>query len=263
MAGCSWETLSRPAPLRAAEALGGQDCCAVIVAGGSGERFGNPGGKQLYPICGLPMVVWSIAAFDAAPSVACMVLVCPAADEQHFREAVSELELGTPLLFAEAGSTRQLSCAAGLAAAPDGLPLIAVHDGARPLIRTRDIERAIAALRDEPDLAGAVCGHPAIDTLKEVDGGLVTATPDRSRFWTVQTPQVFRKEQLAAAYERAAEEGFAGTDDASLVEHAGGAVRMVECPRDNLKVTVPEDVAYVEAILEGRIVREALPEEAE
>lgn len=240
----------------------GRDCCAVIAAGGSGERFGNPGGKQLFPLCGLPMIVWSLAAFDAAPSVGCIVLVCPEDEEARFREAIEGVALSKPLLFAHSGATRQASCDAGLAAVPQGFSLIAVHDGARPLIRARDIERAIGRLRDDAELAGVVCGHPAVDTLKEVDArGRVQATPDRARFWTVQTPQVFRRDALARAYALASADGFTGTDDASLVEYAGDAVVMIQCPRDNLKVTVPEDIAYVESILEGRIVREASGEE--
>jgi 2-C-methyl-D-erythritol 4-phosphate cytidylyltransferase len=98
-----------------------------------------------------------------------------------------------------------------------------------------------------------VVGHPSYDTLKHVDdSGRITGTLDRSVIWAAQTPQVFRAPVLRAAYARAHTEGFAGTDDASLIEHAGGAVRMLAGPRDNLKITVPEDLAVVERTLKAR-----------
>lgn len=235
--------------------------CAVIAAGGQGERFGDPRGKQFVEICGLPMVSWSLLAFDAAPSIGSIVVVCPAARVDEMRTAAVEpLRLGTPVLFADAGGTRQASCLSGLRAVPRGFPLVAIHDGARPLVTVAAIERAVSAVRDDPSLAGAVCGQPAIDTLKLVEGDLVVATPDRSVYWAAQTPQVFRTGVVLAAHEAALSEGYVGTDDSSLVEHAGGRVLLVDSPRDNLKVTVPEDLTPVTAILEGRIAAAAVGE---
>lgn len=231
---------------------------AIVAAGGSGERFGNRGGKQLYELCGLPMVCWSLLALEATPAVECIVIVCPEDQQETFRElAVAPLPLTKPVLFASSGSTRQESCASGLAAVPDGIDVVAIHDGARPLVLPATIQSAIEAVACDDSVDGAVCGHPAIDTLKIVEGTTVVATPDRASYWVAQTPQVFRLGALRAAYARAGEDGFAGTDDAVVMEHAGGRVVMVESPRDNLKVTVPEDVAPVEAILEGRMMRAA------
>ena len=250
--------LTCPAPSAVLPVEGGVRACAVIAAGGSGERFGNRGGKQLYELCGLPMISWSLLALDAAPSVECIVIVCPEVQQEAFRElAVEPLPLETPVLFAASGATRQESCSSGLAAVPDGIDLVAIHDGARPLVLTETIQAAIEAVAADESVDGAVCGHPAIDTLKVVEGTTVVSTPSRSSFWVAQTPQVFRVPALRTAYARAIEDGFSGTDDAMLMEHAGGRVIMVESPRDNLKVTVPEDVAPVEAILEGRICRAA------
>lgn len=247
-----------PAPAAVLPEEGGIRAAAIVAAGGSGERFGNRGGKQLFEICGLPMVCWSLIALDAAPAVACIVIVCPEEQQDDFRElAVEPLSLETPVVFAAAGETRQQSCAAGLAAVPDGMDYVAIHDGARPLVLPETIQAAIEAVALDDSVDGAVCGHPAIDTLKVVDGVTVTSTPDRSRFWVAQTPQVFGLSSLRAAYVRAEQDGYSGTDDAMVMEHAGGRVIMVESPRDNLKVTVPEDVAPVEAILEGRICRAA------
>ena len=247
-----------PAPASVLPEEGAVRACAIVAAGGSGERFGNRGGKQLFELCGLPMICWSLLALDAAPAVTCIVIVCPADQQDTFREVVLErISLDTPVLFAASGATRQQSCAAGLAAVPDGFDVVAIHDGARPLILPATIQSAIEAVACDDAVDGAVCGHPAIDTLKVVEGTTVTSTPDRSRFWIAQTPQVFDLPALRAAYARAAEDGFVGTDDAMVMEHAGGRIVMVESPRDNLKVTVPEDVAPVEAILEGRLYRAA------
>ena len=99
---------------------------------------------------------------------------------------------------------------------------------------------------------GAVVGHPSYDTLKLVEGDTVIETVDRERYWAVQTPQAFRRSALEEAHRAAVEDGFLGTDDASLVERAGGRVVVVQGTRDNLKVTVPEDLAFVQAVLNHR-----------
>lgn len=229
------------------------DTCAIVAAGGLGMRFGDPRGKQYVEICGLPVVDWSIAAFDEAPSVGHVVVVCPEGREAETREAVRRLSPAVPVSYVRGGATRQESCLAGIRAVPQGYPLVAIHDGARPLVKPVTIEAVIARVRDDEVLAGAICAHPSADTLKVVRDGLVVSTPDRSRYWAVQTPQVFRLDVVLAAHEDAAAAGFVGTDDASLVERAGGTVALVESPSDNMKVTVPEDRAFVEAILSDRL----------
>lgn len=228
--------------------------CAIIVSGGTGSRFGNPGGKQLVDIDGRPLMSWSIAAFDASALVGHIVVVCPMGRHDEVqRRAIEPYGFQTPISYADAGPTRQASTRSGLDAVPAQFNYVAVHDGARPLITVETIDRAIEALRADASLAGVVCGQPAIDTLKIVDaGGRIEGTPDRSRFWTVQTPQVFTVKALHRAFELADREGFVGTDDASIVERAGGAVVCVESPRDNLKVTVPEDLSLVEQAMRRR-----------
>lgn len=229
------------------------DVSAVIVAGGSGTRFGNPDGKQLMEVAGRPLMSWCLKAFDHAPSVGVIVVVCPVERTERVRSlAVEPFGFTTPVVFAPAGETRQDSTRAGLEATPDSMHYVAVHDGARPLISVETIECAVAALRDDPALDGAVCGQPSVDTLKVVEDGMIVQTPDRARIWTVQTPQVFTVNALRRAYEVVDEQGFVGTDDASLVECAGGRVRVVETPRDNLKVTLPEDLVPIEAMLRAR-----------
>lgn len=229
------------------------DVCAVIVAGGSGQRFGNPGGKQLIDAAGRPLMTWSLLAFDAAPSVGHIVVVCPAErTEEVRRRAVDPFDLTVPVSFAPAGDTRQDSTRSGLAEVPETCDFVAIHDGARPLITPEVIEGAVRVLCEDAELDGVVCGQPAVDTLKLVEDGMILDTPDRSRFWTVQTPQIFRVEALRRAEDVVRAEGFVGTDDASIVERAGGRVRCVEAPRDNLKVTLPEDLPLVEFLLSSR-----------
>ena len=204
--------------------------CAVVVAGGSGQRFGNPGGKQLVNVAGRPLMSWSIRAFDRSDKVGHIVVVCPAERRAEMRRlAIDPFDYDTPISFADAGDTRQDSTRAGVHAVPAGFEYVAIHDGARPLIATEAIDHAIDVLVSDRALDGVVCGQPAIDTLKIVDGDNIV-------------------------------EGFTGTDDSSLVERMGGRVRCVQSPRDNLKVTVPEDLRPVTAILLGRMAEgEDLP----
>jgi 2-C-methyl-D-erythritol 4-phosphate cytidylyltransferase len=225
---------------------------AIIVAGGSGERLGRPGGKQLAPVLGRPVLSWTLSAFGDAPQVDLIVVVChPERVEEFRRVAVEPLALHTPLLFAPGGDSRQASVASGLAMLPDGVGIVLVHDGARPLVTPALIAEALDVFR-EAGADGLVVGYPAVDTLKLVEGRDVAETPDRSRYWAVQTPQIFAADTLLSAYEVAAANGWLGTDDASLVERNGGRVVVFPGPRDNIKVTVAEDLFFVEAALRFR-----------
>lgn len=242
---------------RVGEGEGRPDTCAIILAGGTGERFGDPRGKQFVELCGLPLMSWSVMAFDRAPSVSSLVIVC-APDKVALveKDVLAHLTLAKPVVFAPSGATRQDSVFSGLSAVPDEAELIAVHDSARPLIEVEAIERCCAEVRADASLAGAICANRSIDTLKLVEGTQILATPDRSFYWAAQTPQIFRAKPLIAAYKAALWDGFAGTDDSSLVERHGGRVRCVECSRDNIKVTLPEDLAVAAATLEQRLVDE-------
>lgn len=248
-----------PCPSACAERLGaagdGPDTCAVIVAGGTGERFGDPRGKQFVDLCGLPLMCWSLAAFDRAPSVARIVVVCaPDRFPEVERDVLPRVALGKPVALAPAGATRQASVLSGLSASPRELGLVAVHDAARPLVEPGQIERVAAAVRSDPQVAGAILAARTVDTLKLVEGTTVIATPDRSFYWSAQTPQVFRRRVLLAAHKAAARDEYEGTDDASLVERMGGRVIVVEGSRDNIKVTVPEDLTIAEATLERHLL---------
>ena len=228
--------------------------CAVVVAGGCGVRFGNPGGKQLVNVAGRPMLTWSLMAFDRSAYVGHIIVVAPQEKILEMRRlAVDPFEFTTPVSFAVAGETRQDSTRSGVAAVPEGYAYVSIHDGARPLITTEAIDHAIAALMAAPQVDGVVCGQPAIDTLKIVDGDRIQSTPPRSMYWAAQTPQIFTVGSMRRAHAAALADGFIGTDDSSLVERVGGTVLCVDSPRDNLKVTLPEDLRPVTAILLGRM----------
>lgn len=234
------------------QADSGPRVAAVIVAGGDGERFGASGGKQLARVAGLPVLGHTLKAFERSALVTeVVVVVHPDRVEEYGSQALVASRLSKPASVVAGADTRQGSVRAGLSAVSSAVEIIAVHDGARPLVTAGCIDEAIAAVLREP-IDGAVVGHPAYDTLKTVDGLTVTGTPDRTRFWVAQTPQVFDAHVLREAYDRASATGSTGTDDAMLVELIGGVVRMIEGPRDNIKVTVAEDLGIVAAVLQQR-----------
>lgn len=225
---------------------------AIIVAGGTGERLGRPGGKQLAPVLGKPVLSWTLSAFDEAEDVGLIVVVChPQRVDEFRRVAVEPLSASTPVIFASGGKSRQESVANGLASLPAEVRTVLVHDGARPLVTPGLIAEALGAFW-AGDAAGLVVGHPAVDTLKVVEDHTIAETPDRSRYWAVQTPQIFSARVLRDAYAAASADGWLGTDDASLVERADGRVVVFQGPRDNIKVTVAEDLFLVEAALRFR-----------
>jgi 2-C-methyl-D-erythritol 4-phosphate cytidylyltransferase len=226
---------------------------AVIVAGGVGERFGSTDGKQLATVAGRPLVAHTLAAFESCAAVDVIVLVTHPDRVEEFEARLSGSNPAKLAAVVPGGNERQSSVAAGVAALPDDCDAVAVHDGARPLVTAETIDAAFRVLRDRADIDGVVVGHPVFDTLHEVDEGTeIVTSPDRSRFWVAQTPQVFRTPVIRAGLEAAERDGFLGTDDASLVARGGGRICFVEGPRDNIKVTVPEDLALVEWMLDAR-----------
>lgn len=219
---------------------------AIILAGGSGERFGHEGGKQLVEISGRPMLTWSIAAFDAVEDVGEIVVVCPEERIAEYRScAIDPYPFVTPITMAPAGATRQESAFSGLEYASEEYEYVVLHDGARPLIAPELIAHTINTLKGTLDADGAIVATPSIDTLKVVENGCIVGTPDRRVFWNAQTPQVFRAVVYRRAHASALSEGFVGTDDSSLIERLGGKVLVVEGKRSNIKLTVPEDYAML------------------
>lgn len=235
---------------------------AVIVAGGTGERLGRQGGKQLARIAGLPVLAHTIRAFEDAARVDRIVVVAHPDRVEEYREHAVEASGAVKVIgIVPGGATRLGSVRSGLAATPAESSIILVHDGARPLVRPDLIDAAIVALEEDGSLDGVVVGHPSYDTLKVVGADqCILETADRSVIWAAQTPQVFRAHVLRRAYERASAEGWAGTDDASFVERIGGRVAMYCGPRDNMKVTVPEDLDVADTLIRLRKGEQAMDE---
>lgn len=223
---------------------------AIIAAAGLGERSGLTSGKQLALVGGRPVLSHTLAAFIACGDIDVIVVTATPDRIDDYLRSVREAGSKKVRAVVPGGETRQASVAAGLAAVPQEATIIAVHDGARPLVEPSLISSVVNALAADSSLAGLVVGHPSYDTLKRVDSQrTIVETPDRAAYWAAQTPQVFRAGYLRRAYAAAAADGYEGTDDASLVEHIGGKVAMFPGPRDNMKITVPEDLLMVERLL--------------
>ena len=207
---------------------------AIVVAGGAGARFG--GAKQFNVLGGRRVVDWAVLA--AAAACEGVVLVLPA--DQVGRVALD----GQPDVVVAGGPSRSASVRAGLAQVPDDVDVVLVHDAARPLAHPGLFNAVMGALSDGAD--GAVAAVPVADTLKRVgDDGTIIETVDRTGLWAVQTPQGFRLEVLRAAHQGDPD----ATDDAGLVEAAGGRVVVVAGDRRNLKVTDPADLALLEGLV--------------
>jgi len=220
---------------------------ALLVAAGRGERIGAEGPKAFVVLAGRPMLDWSLDALRAVSAVERIVVALPEG---------AQAPAGT--IGVSGGAERSHSVRAALAAAGDGPadePVI-VHDAARPLATPALFERALAAL-DEHGCDAVVAAARVTDTVKRTDAATgdlrVTETLDRSTLWAVQTPQVFRRAALAAALARPDTVLAAATDDAGLVEQAGGRVHVVESPAENVKVTTPRDLRLAEILLEERL----------
>ena len=157
---------------------------AIILAGGSGERFGREGGKQLVEIAGKPILTWSAEAFDAVGDVGLIVIVCPEdRQEEYLNRAINPFPFVTPIVVAPSGPSRQESAFSGLEYVTDEYDYVVLHDGARPLVSPELILHTINTCKGNIDCDGVIVGHPAVDTLKIVEDGVIMGTPDRRVFW--------------------------------------------------------------------------------
>ena len=189
-----------------------------------------------------------LRSFCKCESIAGLVVICRKQDIDEFRRSIAEIgdELHLPVTVTAGGDTRQQSVRNGVSAIKFPADYIAIHDGARPLIRPADIEHVIADARIS---GAATLGVPVKDTIKLVRDGIIADTPERALLWQTQTPQVFRLAFYRQAMELAAEQGRDYTDDCQLVEALGVSVTMTEGAYSNLKLTTPEDFAIAEALL--------------
>jgi 2-C-methyl-D-erythritol 4-phosphate cytidylyltransferase len=219
---------------------------ALIVAAGSGERLGMEGPKALVELAGRSLLQWSVDALRAVSTIEQIVVALPVgADAPEGTNGV------------RGGGVRSESVRLALAAAAGGgrpeEELVLVHDAARPLVAAELAQATIEALEADETLDGVIAAASMTDTIKRVGGDrVVRETLDRSELWAVQTPQVFRRGALERALDVSDEVLAQATDDAWLVERAGGRIGVVESSRENLKITTPHDLVLAEMLLASR-----------
>ncbi len=219
---------------------------AIIAAGGSGTRLGYQEPKQFLELDGKPIIAWSIEAFSQASEVGEIVVVAPLEHLDRARHYVETYCYSKPFKVVPGGGTRQESVRNGLLASSKTMELVAVHDAARPFISTDEID-SICMMAKE--LGAAILAREVNDTIKEVQDGIISRTLDRSRLVAALTPQVCRKEDLLAAYEKASKDGFVGTDEASLLEYAGINVVVQISSAINFKITTEADLKMARALV--------------
>jgi 2-C-methyl-D-erythritol 4-phosphate cytidylyltransferase/2-C-methyl-D-erythritol 2,4-cyclodiphosphate synthase len=223
----------------------------LIAAGGLGSRMNAGTNKLMMPLCGKPVLARTLAVFDGIPGVRQIAVVLHPALIETVEKMLPEWGITTPVTLVAGGATRQESVYIGLRALPEDTEIVAIHDGARPLV-TRDIvQRTLDAAQEH---GAAAAGIPVRDTLKRVGAeNRIEATLDRNGLWQVQTPQVFRYDRILDAHRQAATNGWECTDDASIIERMGGKVVMVAGSPRNIKITTPEDLDMAQRLLSQTI----------
>ena len=203
--------------------------------------------KQFTELLGVPILIHAVRAFRQVPAIGAIVVVAPAEHLDHTQALLAQYQLDGHCTVVIGGKLRQDSVRIGLAQVPDDSTLVAVHDGARPLITPQDIQRCLAAAATT---GSAIMAVPVKDTLKGVGPDTaIRHTVEREGLWQAQTPQVVQTDLLKEAFTKAEQDGFVGTDEASLLEHGGWQVSVVEGSETNLKITRPDDLLMAEAIL--------------
>lgn len=218
---------------------------AIVPAAGSATRMG--GEKQRLKLGALPVLARTLQALQATNCIREIVVVARPADIEEFAAYKERYDIPKLTRVVPGGSSRQQSVLAGLAAVSPKAALVAVHDGARPLVTPEEITKVVRAAAE---CGAATAAVPVKDTLKMSDGGdLIAATPDRSRLWAAQTPQVFCRAAYEEAVAAAAAAGRDFTDDCQLFEFVGRPVKLVQTGYQNIKITTPEDMAVAHGLL--------------
>ncbi len=222
---------------------------AIVLAAGEGRRMGAARSKSYLEVAGRPLVLRALDGIFSSPRIAGVVLVVGVADLDRC-EALLRADPALkdrPWVLQTGGATRQESARRGLERITGAADLVAIHDAARPFASPDLIARCIDAAAAH---GAAVPGLPARDTIKIVSAERwIESTPERNRLWEIQTPQVFARALITAAHAQAAQDGIECTDDAMVVERFGKAVFVVDGETTNIKITVPEDVWFAEALL--------------
>jgi 2-C-methyl-D-erythritol 4-phosphate cytidylyltransferase len=223
---------------------------AIVAAAGLGERFGNREGKQFSQILGKPLLFYTLKAFHGSNYVEKIILVVNKKDIVFTEEEIVQKQRFSKVIKTiGGGKERQDSINNGIKCLPKETDIVAIHDGARALVKTELINKMIELLNGWD---GIVPGLPVTNTLKHINNGKVVKTLKRENIWEIQTPQVFRKNPLLDSYKKAYLEGIYKTDDAGLLEQFGYEVGIVRGDSENIKVTYPRDIYVAEAILKKR-----------
>lgn len=221
---------------------------AIIVAGGSGTRFGKGLPKQFRLLCGKPVLWWSMHRFHSEDPDTIIIVVLPKDYISVWKEIIETLSPDERYqhIVVEGGDSRTRSVKNGLSAIENDASYVAVHDGARPLVSVEMIKRGWTAALNENGVVPAV---PVTDSLRVISENESTAV-DRSKFIAVQTPQIFPTSLLKEAYRNLGEGQF--TDDASVVESLGFKIGLYEGSHENIKVTNPGDIEVAEVLMKGK-----------
>ncbi len=220
--------------------------CAVIVAAGSSQRMGGEN-KLLLELAGVPVLTHTLAAFEKCAAIRDIVLVCREQDILPYTELARAAGIEKLRTVTRGGDSRTASVLAGISAAPADTVLVAVHDGARPLVSEAVIAEAVYAAAETGAAAPVV---PVKDSIKRIEDGCIAADVPRDTLAAVQTPQVFRRETLLRALNDAVRQGRTFTDDCAAVEAIGQAVAATHGSYENIKITTPEDLLIAEAFLQ-------------
>ena len=222
--------------------------CAVIVAAGKGTRMGQDVDKLFLEVAGRPVVAHTWQRFNDAACIKHIVLVVRDGMQSAFTGLAEQSKFTKPFTLVVGGAERQDSVWKGLEALPARTEIVAIQDGARPCTTVELIEATIVAARET---GAAVAAQRVTDTIKEsADGQSIARNVDRSRLWSVQTPQTFRVEVIRRALGEVRQRGLHVTDDTAACELIGQPVRLV-ASGPNPKVTSPGDLVLVEALLGG------------
>ena len=218
----------------------------VIVAAGSGSRMGR-GDKMFLDIAGLPLLGHPWRRFDLLSEADEIILVTRDDARPVLEDLAKRINAQKPWQLVAGGVERQDSVWNGVNATTAESEIIAIQDGARPCTPLAAIQLALVTARE---MGAAVLARRLADTLKRGDGeGQIVGTVDRENLWTVQTPQVFRREIILAALAKVRDEGLSITDDTAACEALGQSVKLVECDQPNPKATTPADLPYIESLL--------------
>jgi 2-C-methyl-D-erythritol 4-phosphate cytidylyltransferase len=223
---------------------------AIVPAAGIGKRLGPGTNKPFHLLLEKPLIVWAIEFLEQMEEITEIVPVLKESDMGEGLRVFERFGFSKVKRAVPGGSKRQDSVYNGLRHLGGDPDIVVIHDGVRPLVEIEKVREAITAI---DGCEGAVLGVPVKDTIKQVEADVVHNTLKRDNLWAAQTPQVFLRDALVRAYDRAMAERFYGTDDSALVERIGGKVKVIMGSYSNIKITTPDDLPLAEFLLRRKM----------